>query len=606
MAKKEILKDTPVRAFNAYRNRHFETAEQILQDFLEDVPNHADALHMLGLVKQEKEDYSAAKILVENAITINPNNPQYFNNLAIILNAKGDYEAGLIAANKSVFLAPKNAGSQMTRGLLLQAIDRTDDAEAAYRKALELNSGLVQARINLGVLLLEVGDYKASAEMFREAFDKAPHSEQAAAGLVRSLTGEGLYDSAIAVLENIDEFNNQHISVQLALAHAYLCKGDADRAVQFLEYAVTANPENAIAWNDLGYALRNTSNLLKAEEAFKVALDLNPDCNPAAENLSQLYLSQGRFQSGWQLFDKRKGGREPPDYLARGITIEFVENVPTQDSVTVWTEQGLGDELLQASLIPDLMRIVSDLNVVCSDRVKTLFQESFPSVCFTSRLSNEELAKLANTKVMPLINTARELRGDLSSFPQDQGFLTAPKEKVSEMRRTYLKDQEKRALVVGLSWQSGHKLYGEDNTISLDQWVPILNIANQVDRPIIFVSMQYGTTAEYINAVSQITNTPIIFDSAVDHSGDMLDVASQVATADAIITTSTTTAQLAGALGRPTLHMTAQGIACGWYWMAEGGTTPWYPSMQIIRRTEGIDDQLLRTAAAFLELAIDP
>jgi len=206
---------------------------------------------------------------------------------------------------------------------------------------------------------------------------------------------------------------------------------------------------------------------------------------------------------------------------------------------------------------------------------------------------------------MPLIDTARELRGDLSSFPQEQGFLSAPIEKVSEMRRTYLRGQEKRALVVGLSWQSGHKLYGEDNTISLDQWLPILEIANQIDRPIIFISMQYGATAEYINAISQITKTSIIFDSTVDHGGDMLDVASQVSTADAIITTSTTTAQLAGALGRPTLHMTARGIACGWYWMAEGETTPWYPSMQIIRRTEGINDQLLRTAAAFLELAID-
>ena len=80
MPKKETLKDTLIRAFNAYRNKHFETAQEILEDFLEDAPNHADALHLLGLIKQEKGDYEAAKIFVENAIAINPNNPQYFNN----------------------------------------------------------------------------------------------------------------------------------------------------------------------------------------------------------------------------------------------------------------------------------------------------------------------------------------------------------------------------------------------------------------------------------------------------------------------------------------------------------------------------------------------
>src|SRR3546814_16287090 len=65
---------------------------------------------------------------------------------------------------------------------------------------------------------------------------------------------------------------------------------------------------------------------------------------------------------------------------------------------------------------------------------------------------------------------------------------------------------------------------------------------------------------------------------------DLDGFAAQVAAMDMVITTSNTTAHMAGALGRPTWVMLHQGISPHWYWGRDGETTPWYPSLRLLRQ----------------------
>ncbi len=143
----------------------------------------------------------------------------------------------------------------------------------------------------------------------------------------------------------------------------------------------------------------------------------------------------------------------------------------------------------------------------------------------------------------------------------------------------------------------------------LEQWGPIFSAIKSIDRPVIIVSSQYGTESTYIRTIANEFDVPLIFDDMTDHSSYLIDAASQIQAMDLIISTSTTTAQLAGALGRPVWHMTSAGLSCGWYWMAQGNRTPWYPSMRLFRRDrwESPDRQVKDVAHALQQefLSID-
>ncbi len=273
-----------------------------------------------------------------------------------------------------------------------------------------------------------------------------------------------------------------------------------------------------------------------------------------------------------------------------------------------WTEQGLGDEVLQASLIPDLSVKVSKLIVYCSQRLLQLFRSSFPNVEFCARETLDE-AILASEKAfnISLIDTVAALRSRFQDFPKEAAYLEIPIGMSNDIRDGYLRptgNVGQTPYLIGISWQSSHALHGSQNSIPLEKWKPIFEAAADLDRPVIFVAIQHGASRAYVETVAKSLGADIVFDHTIDQVGDLEMVARQVAAMDLIIATSTTTAQLAGALDQPVWHMPAAGLACGWYWMAQGERTPWYPSMHIFRRgrLERADQQIVDVAVALAEL----
>jgi hypothetical protein len=70
------------------------------------------------------------------------------------------------------------------------------------------------------------------------------------------------------------------------------------------------------------------------------------------------------------------------------------------------------------------------------------------------------------------------------------------------------------------------------------------------------------------------------FDSGPDA---FLDTAAVMAGLDLVITTDTSIAHLAGALGRPV--WTALALSPEWRWLLGRADSPWYPGMRLFRQT---------------------
>lgn len=164
-------------------------SEAICLRVLDDDPNDAAALHLLGSAAYRGCRFREAVDLMRRAVRLRPSEPRYRVDLAASLGEvgkPGDAIPHLAAALKLKGSIPELHNNL---GVTLEKLDRYSEAAAAYRNAIRLRPSYAEAHHNLGHALREMGRIGASAEAFREALRLRPDYLKAAAGLA-SVEGE--------------------------------------------------------------------------------------------------------------------------------------------------------------------------------------------------------------------------------------------------------------------------------------------------------------------------------------------------------------------------------------------------------------------------------
>jgi hypothetical protein len=130
-------------------------------------------------------------------------------------------------------------------------------------------------------------------------------------------------------------------------------------------------------------------------------------------------------------------------------------------------------------------------------------------------------------------------------------------------------------LVCGVSWSSNRKSIGGQKSLGLAQLLtPMAS-----DQPH-FVDLQYGDTAPERQALAHEKGIKVQHLDEVDNFQDLDGLAALIQACDWVVTTSNTTAHLAGALGKQTLLLLPLGKGRLWYWVEHGGSNSWYPSIR--------------------------
>lgn len=148
-----VLLQTAIEHYQAGR---LAEAEAIYRQILVAEPNHADALHLLGLIAHRVGQHPAAIELIQQAIRINHAVAVYHVNLAIILGEKGDLAASILSYQQAVKLVPNNVLTLNYLGRALLAAKRLNEAEAAFRRALTIDPANLAMLANLRHVLCEI------------------------------------------------------------------------------------------------------------------------------------------------------------------------------------------------------------------------------------------------------------------------------------------------------------------------------------------------------------------------------------------------------------------------------------------------------------------
>jgi hypothetical protein len=246
----------------------------------------------------------------------------------------------------------------------------------------------------------------------------------------------------------------------------------------------------------------------------------------------------------------------------------------------VYAEQGLGDEIMFASCIPDVLHRCRDVVIECNTRLEPLYKRSFPAAVVRGAEKNEDKAWLAQLPRIDFQVAVGSLplhfRRSRAQFPAHQGYLIADPQRVAKWRSRL--GTSAARLRVGIAWRGGSlRTKQATRSIPLERWVPLLGC-----RDIEFVGLQYGETARELASLCSAHQV------TVRHLGDSLadfdELAAAIETLDLVITVDNTVAHLAGALGREVWILLAN--APEWRYPRHGTEMPWYPSARLFRQTQ--------------------
>lgn len=415
--------------------------------------------------------------------------------------------------------------------------------------------------------------------------------------------------AALPILQRVVAAMPQRADALTALGNVMQLLGRHEEAEDSYRGATAVDPLADAAWANLGLCLRHAGKIPQAKDALERALTLAPAQHETRLTLALVQIDAGKLDEGELLL--RQLLREAPDLaeahtalshvlLLRGAyeegwrEYEWRLRLPSSDAraplpvpawdgsaahgktVLVTSEQGLGDQVMLMSCMPDILSRAGQCWVECDPRLCGLVERSFPGVVAIPYEPREHLAWRRDAR--PDLQVAfgslpAMFRRRSEEFPNHAGYLQADPVRVGAWRARLaaLGTGPK----VGISWRGGAPTTrGALRSLPLSAWQPLL------DLPAHFVSLQYGEcTAEMKACSAHRGRRPLHFPEAIP---DYDETAALVEALDLVISVQTSVAHLAGALGKETWVLVP--LAPEWRYMAETARMPWYPSVRLFRQ----------------------
>jgi len=498
-----------------------------------------------------------------------------------------DVEQALLAIRNDLLQGQRQRAAKLLRQVLAQA---PGHAEALHLK------GLIALQENL--------PDKAEPVLI-EAVTAKPSHAVAWSNLGLAVARQKRHDEAL-----------RHYERALALApdfaDAHGNRGVSLNALRRFEDALAAydraialNPEHGEAWRNRGVCLSNLNRIEEAVASYDRAESLNANDASARWNRCLVRLASGEFAAAWPDYRWRwkvrmvradparppfwlgkqqpgKGGegRQLPHGVPCAYPQPFWDGTPTRGSVLLWPEQGVGEQIMFASVLAEARARVGAMALTLDRKLQPLFRRAFPDCKLIS--TREAEGGGGYDYQLPMGDLLNLFRQDSDDFlRQRRPYLQCDAVRRDQLRRAIAPAGER---VIGLSWFSRNEEFGPQKTLSPELLAPLLSLPGTR-----FVDLQYGNTDQARAEIRRRCGVELYRSPAIDPWNDLDGLAALTDACDTVVTISTAVAHLAGALGKPVLLMLPHSQGRYWYWQTTREDSLWYPDMRLFRQQKAND-----------------
>ena len=469
----------------------------------------------------------------------------------------------------------------LSTALALHRDGKLDDAVRIYRSALRRAPKNAVVLLSLGAALLGLGRNRDAVIPLEAALVARPSHPDTCFALAEAYRGEGRIEEAYATAKMGLAGNPDYLQGRVAMADALLDMGRHDDARSAFEDILGRDPNDMAALGKLGAFHYHAGEFDAAESKLLMAGAALPEDVETHWHLAALYLSQRRWSEGWELYRWRWP-------MSKAAAPETMISLPkwtgenlSGKRVVIWGEQGLGDELMFATCVPDLLEIASPALcvLVCDQRLAAIFSRSFPDVHIVPL---DCQADMGGNFEMPACDV-QIAAGDLPAILRlnDDDFPSVGRRLVPDLTQGGLWRERLNDLgsdlKVGIAWRGGTlERFRRSKSSELLDWAVILSTPG-----VRFVNLQYGACAEELAAVAD-EGCPIHHFDDLDPIADPEGQMTLISELDLVIQTSNASAHMAGMLGVPVWNLVP--YVADWRWGLETDACLWYPTMRLFRQ----------------------
>jgi tetratricopeptide (TPR) repeat protein len=549
---------TLAEAVSLHQAGRLDEAERMYRAVLREEPAQVDALHLLGLVAQQRGRPAEAVQWISQALQHRPNFAEAHYNLGLVYRECGQLEAARACFERATSLRPRYAEAFYNLGNTLKDLGRLDEAVAAYQRTLRLRPQFAKALNNLANAYREQGRLEEAAATFRQAIACDPSSAKAHHNLGLTLRALGRFSEALEALDKA-----------VALASPF-----------------------AEAHNARGTTLQALGRFDEALAAYEQALAQDPQLADAHFNRACAWLRQGDYQRGWAEYEWRF--RCKPFAMPALPGTAWDGSAQPGRTLLLYAEQGLGDTLQFVRYLPLVRQRVGRVILACQPALVPLLRAS--GLCQQVTALGEALETYE--LYASLLSLPHLLGTTLENVPAPRRYLQADAQLAAQWRDRL---GGVKGLRVGICWQ-GNKAQAFDRLRSFAprDLAPVALVPG-----VRLVSLQKGEGSEQLAGLATRWNIIDLgpdFDTA---AGPFMDTAAVIEQLDLVISCDTAVAHLAAALGVPV--WVALAWSADYRWMLHRDDSPWYPSMRLYRQTrpECWEDVFDRMGAELQKLAAE-
>ena len=505
---------------------------------------------------------------------------------------KGNYDIALKRYQEVLSIDPYHVTTLNNMSIIFINQSRLADAEAVLMKIMEKTED-ADAFNHLGVVYMRSGRLEAAEKLLQHALLLSPFK----------------------------------FEIFLNLGNIYSLLDQNDKALHYALEAVKSNNTSSSAFNNLGTVLSNMAMFDEAEIAFQTAVDLDKNNLEAFVNLGSRqsqtkrpldaiktyekavrrlpkhastqahvikfllafeYLKIGNLEDGWVCYDS---GFHPniPSTNARTPARTFDvplwngKKIPNK-TLLIWREQGLGDELLFLTCLPDLLKFHDNVIIEVEYRLVSIVRRTFPNVIVREQNYGSAPNYAAIFKDydfhLPMGSLMRYFRKSIKSFPKSMNLTVDADRAVEYENRLGPKNGKFR---IGLCWRSGRI-----NELRALHYINILKLAPLFAvENIQWVNLQYGECEAECLAAENEFGIKIERWDDLDLKNDLDGVFSLISTLDLVITAATTVSSMAPLVGVQTLMFQKD-----YDWTTFGqDKDPWFDCLHRLRaQSDNIED----------------
>ncbi len=531
-------------ALKMHQMGRLEDAFAAYHEILNIAPEHYESIHLIGVIFIQIQQAQKALPYLTRAIEYNNNFAAAYSNRGRAYEDLEDYNYALDDYKKAVFLEPTNIPFIKNQTNILRKQKNFDEALASINKILSVTPDDVETLNNKGVILFD-----------QKKFDEAILC----------------YQAALSLKSDFHECLSN-------LGNSLAAKKDFGSAIEKYSEAIALNPNYHIAYVNRGHIYKILQCLPRALNDYQKATSLAPSDPNTHWNEGLCLLTLKNFEDGWSKYEARLDIKDL-DILTLGAdlppTLLISHHLQRGDycgkRVFLASEQGIGDEIMFFSILPDLLEDAAHVTAQCDARSLMLLKRSFPNVEFIDKFNVEEIAV---DKIDVAIRTGSlgySYRRDMTSSPGTAYLKTDPS-KVEAWKRELPADRP----LIGLSWRGGtDRTNREGRTATLDELRPLLEMEEYR-----FVSLQHGDVFEEIERFNRTTSNPVQFFPA-DRLRDLDELTALIDALDIVVSVQNTNVHLSGALGKTCFAMMPK--VPEWRYGLEGTRMDWYKSVELMR-----------------------